>query len=82
MDNELTLQELFDSQAEFGPAHIHLLYSFNKLWEKYHVEAEKGKMSLAYYKSLKELADQHALSYTEPVYRNGLREVGTSPTLH
>lgn len=82
MEHELTLQEMFDMQCEFDAPRIALLNSFNQLWEKYSADAEKGKMSLSYYKELKELSDKHGLSYTEPMYRGGLKEVGTSPTLH
>lgn len=82
MEEQLSLQEMFDLQCEFDAPRISLLNSFNELWSKYSVQAKSGSLGIGYYKELKELADSHSLSYTEPMYRNGLRGVDTSPTVH
>lgn len=78
----VTLQEIFDSQVEFTPSQVCVILGIHNIWTKYHAEAKSGAFPSTYYKEMKELADEHEVKYTEPVFRKGLREVSTSPTLH
>lgn len=80
--SDLTLQELFDSQSEFSPAHVGMLNAFNKLFLKYDNENNYRRFSDGYYKEMKEIADEYGVNYTEPKFRYGLQGVDTSPTLH
>ena len=76
------MQDLFESQSEFGTKEVGMLNDFTKHWEAFHHETTKTTFSLAYYKGLKVIADKYECEYTEPVYRGGLKGVDTSPTVH
>ena len=82
----ILLQDLFDSQAEFGTKEIGLLNSMIDLQQEYDHETNNPMFSISYFKALKEIADEYELDYTEPRFRGGLKimktGVDSSPVLH
>lgn len=78
----VTLQEIFDSQVEFTPSQVCVILGIHNIWTKYHAHAKSGTFPPTYYKEMKELAVEHEVEYTEPMFRSGLREVPMSPTVH
>ena len=80
---EITVQEMFDSQCEFGTGLIGVLNAMQKVQMEYDHETGNRKFSDSYYKKLKEIADEFDLKYTEPKFRRGLTGVGTTTnTIH
>ena len=76
------LQDLFDSQIEFGTKEVGLLNNLISVQKKFHHETCNESFSDEYFKEMKVIADFYELSYTEPKYRGGLKSVSTPLTLH
>lgn len=85
MDDLVTLQELFDSQATFSPAHVGLMLDINKLWESMEHETSNPSWSLSYHEKLQAVADKHGLNYDLPKHMGSLKAVegvGSPTTIH
>ncbi len=83
MEGTITMQELFDSQADFNKTQASLLMAFNDNWDKHLGNVKDNEWTDEYYKDLKAIADEHEVEYTEPKFRGGLRGVGMpSATIH
>ena len=82
MESLITMQELFDSQAEFNKQMASLLKAFDNNWGKHLGNKEDDEWTDEYYKDLKAIADEHEVEYTEPKFRGGLQGVDISPTIH
>lgn len=84
MDN-VTMQELFDSQATFSPTHVGLLLDINKLWESFEHETSNSSFSIKYHEKLQAIADKYSLNYDIPKYMGHLKPVegvGKPTTVH
>ena len=81
MTGTITMQELFDSQAEFYKQQAGMLMDFNNIWTEHLKDKEDDDWNDKYYKDLKAMADKHDVEYTEPKFRMGLKGVDISPTI-
>ena len=82
MTDNVTLQELFDSQAGFTPKDVSLLLDFNNLWDTHKKDIGNDTFTAKYYEQLDGIADKYHLEYTMPKHIGTLTEVGSSPVLH
>jgi len=82
MNNELTSQILFDSQASFSPVHMCMLIDFDMLRLKHEVTVRKGIFDDEYYEGLRGIAERYDVEYVMPRYRSGLKGVDISSTVH
>lgn len=81
----LSLQEMFDTQAEFTFEQAQLLGSINQMWFKYASMESNPENTRAYHFELKEIADKYRLDYRLPTHMGvveAVKGVGSPATLH